>query len=407
MDKAYKNKILPDTSADIDVDIIQRDKNNKRILGLLDSGTNGNFIKRKAFKNVTYESKSVKVIVKGKYHSAEEKQVAIFQTKLPDFCTYREVTVEENAIGRHDLVFGRKFCKEMKLQLNVKTETIIWDDLSIPMKRTKSNINIVNSIDPADASLPTFIQKAAAKVITEMKENDYDKHDYKAMVNKYDHLNDDQKGKLLNLFSKYKDPFSGKLGKRPGPPVEIKLREKVTPFQSQAYTIPQAYMQITKNEISNLASNGVLVQGIESSWKLPSFFRKKKDGGIRFVSDLRKLDGAIEHNAFPLPVIDDVIWKMNGFQFATCLDLTRGYYHFVLSPNSRKRFGIILLLGKICYARMPQGLKISGDIFQKRMTTIFNDVMDLMIYIDNIILYTKKYFDHHLQRLEQVLLRQQ
>lgn len=78
-DKDYKNKILPDTSADIDVDIIQRDKNNKRILGLLDSGTNGNFIKRKAFKNVTYESKSVKVIVKGRYHSAETKQVAIFQ----------------------------------------------------------------------------------------------------------------------------------------------------------------------------------------------------------------------------------------------------------------------------------------------------------------------------------------
>ena len=41
------------------------------------------------------------------------------------------------------------------------------------------------------------------------------------------------------------------------------------------------------------------------------------------------------------------------------------------------------------------------------MTTIFNDMIDLMIYIDNIILYTKKDFDHYLQRLEQVLLRLQ
>ena len=41
------------------------------------------------------------------------------------------------------------------------------------------------------------------------------------------------------------------------------------------------------------------------------------------------------------------------------------------------------------------------------MTTIFNDMIYLMIYIDNIILYTKKDFDHHLQRLEQVLLRLQ
>ena len=64
------------------------------------------------------------------------------------------------------------------------------------MKITQSNKNVVNSIDPADASLPTFMQRAAAKVVTEMKTNDYDKYDYKAMVNKCDHLTDDQKGKL-------------------------------------------------------------------------------------------------------------------------------------------------------------------------------------------------------------------
>ena len=180
------------------------------------------------------------------------------------------------------------------------------------------------------------MQKAAAKVVTEMEANDYGKHDYKAMVNKCDHLTDDQKGKLSTLFRKYKDLFSGKLGKIPRPHVEIKLREKVKPFQSQAYTIPQAYMQIAKTEISDLVSNGVLVQGIESSWKSPSFFQKKKDGGIRFVSDQRKLNEVIERNAFSLPVIDDVIWKMNGFQFVTCLDLNRGYYHFVLNPNSIK-----------------------------------------------------------------------
>ena len=146
----------------------------------------------------------------------------------------REVTVEalvgENTIGRHDLIFGRQFCKEMKLQLNFNTETIVWDDLSIPTKRTQSNKYIVNAIDPTNANLPTFMKKAATKVVTEMEANEYGKHDYKAMVNKCDHLNDDQKGKLLKLFSKYKDLFSGKLGKIPRPPVEIKLREKVKPL---------------------------------------------------------------------------------------------------------------------------------------------------------------------------------
>ena len=52
---------------------------------------------------------------------------------------------------------------------------------------------------------------------------------------------------------------------------------------------------------------------------------------------------------------------------------------------------------------MPQGLKISGDIFQERMTTIFEACMDILVYIDSIILYTKKDFNHHIQRLEQIL----
>lgn len=41
--------------------------------------------------------------------------------------------------------------------------------------------------------------------------------------------------------------------------MEIKLREKVKPFQSQAYTIPQAYMKMALSEIFDLVSNGILV----------------------------------------------------------------------------------------------------------------------------------------------------
>ena len=123
----------------------------------------------------------------------------------------REVTVEalvgENTIWRHDFIFGRQFCKEMKLQLNFNTDTIVWDDLSIPMKRTQSNKNTVNAIDPTNASLPTFMQKAAAKIVTEIEANGYGKHDYKAMMNKCDHLTDDQKGKLLHYLANTKTFF--------------------------------------------------------------------------------------------------------------------------------------------------------------------------------------------------------
>ena len=94
---------------------------------------------------------------------------------------------------------------------------------------------------------------------------------------------------------------------------------------------------------------------------------------------------------------------MNGFKFDTCLDLNRGYYHFVLDAESRKFCGIILTGGRYSYARLQQGLMPSSDIFQAKMMEIFGSFDDILVYIDNIILYTRQDFMHHVQRLRMVL----
>ena len=100
-----------------------------------------------------------------------------------------------------------------------------------------------------------------------------------------------------------------------------------------AYTIPQVYMEIAKKEIDELVDLDVLTLGVDTAWKSPSFFCKKKDGGIRFVSYFRKFNEALERDTFPLPVIDDVIWKLQCFSFATCFNLNQEYYHFAIDEK--------------------------------------------------------------------------
>ena len=46
---------------------------------------------------------------------------------------------------------------------------------------------------------------------------------------------------------------------------------------------------------------------------------------------------------------------------------------------------------------------VSCDIFQHRMSSIFQTFTDVLVFMDNILLFTKKIFDHHLQRLTTVL----
>ena len=42
----------------------------------------------------------------------------------------------------------------------------------------------------------------------------------------------------------------------------------------------------------------------------------------------------LEHNTFPLPNIDDMIRKLDGFAYSTFLNLNRGYYHLMIHPES-------------------------------------------------------------------------
>jgi Reverse transcriptase (RNA-dependent DNA polymerase) len=87
------------------------------------------------------------------------------------------------------------------------------------------------------------------------------------------------------------------------------------------------------------------------------------------------------------------------------LDLNRGYYHFELDEESKKLCGIILPWGRYVYARLPQGCMPSSDIFQGHMTKIFYDFEDVIVYIDNIIIFTKQTFEHHVNRLAHILDR--
>ena len=90
---------------------------------------------------------------------------------------------------------------------------------------------------------------------------------------------------------------------------------------------------------------------------------------------------------------------MEGFQFATALNLNMGYYTIQLSPKSKDLSTIITEFRKFRYNVLPKGLCISGDIFQAKVNELLGDIEGLYAYIDDILLTTKGSFEEHLQQL--------
>ena len=70
---------------------------------------------------------------------------------------------------------------------------------------------------------------------------------------------------------------------------------------------------------------------------------------MRFISNFIELNKTIKTKPFPIPNIQDLLLKLEGFRYATSLDITMGYYHITLCLISPILYTIVLFWGKFEY----------------------------------------------------------
>ena len=129
------------------------------------------------------------------------------------------------------------------------------------------------------------------------------------------------------MFKKYEPLFDGSLGHWRAKSVDIELKENAQPFHARPYPIPKSLEIKIKLEIERLIQAGALKKVNHSEWGAPNFVIPKKDDTIRFITDFRELNKRIKRKPYPIPKIQDLLMKLEGFQWATSLDLNMGYYH--------------------------------------------------------------------------------
>ena len=161
-------------------------------------------------------------------------------------------------------------------------------------------------------------------------------------------LSDAERKDLLALLRRYEELFDGTLGRWTEDPIKIELKEGAEPYHARPFPIPRVHVETLKMEVSRLVELGVLKKVNRSEWAAPSFIIPKKDGTIRFINDFRELNKRIKRKPFPISHIQDMLLNLEGFQYATSLDLNMGFYHIELNPDSRKLCTLVFPFGKYC-----------------------------------------------------------
>jgi hypothetical protein len=100
-----------------------------------------------------------------------------------------------------------------------------------------------------------------------------------------------------------------------------------------------------------------------------------------------------------------VLQELEGFTFATALDLNMGYYTIRLDPDASRICTIIFPWGKYSYKRLPMGISGSPDIFQSKMLELMEDLEYVQAYLDDLLCISRSSLDDNLKKLEEVLRR--
>jgi Reverse transcriptase (RNA-dependent DNA polymerase) len=130
----------------------------------------------------------------------------------------------------------------------------------------------------------------------------------------------------------------------------------------------------------------------KSPYKSRFFYIKKKDGKLRPVQDYRPVNQWTVCNAYPLPLIPELIDRLNGCSLYTKFDIRWGYNNVRIKQGDEWKAAFITNKGLFEPTVMFFGLTNSPATFQTMMNSIFSEEIAeqwLTVYMDDMAIHTK------------------
>ena len=388
-------------------DTIGTVKSRRLLKVLLDSGStttliNKKCLPRKCLPCKTSQSRMVNTLA-GNYQSSA--MVIMCNLRLPELDKNRNIEqhkalIFESENCKYDVILGADFLTKTGIDVKYSTNTIEWFENELPLR----DPHLLKDKDFAYMATIIEIQQEVEFFgmdwydpncyAIEILDAKYESVQIDDVVNQLEHLNIQQKADVKQVLSEFTKLFDGTLGVYPHRKFHIDLEPNAKPKHARPYPVPVVHLEAFKKELVHLCNIGVLAIQGASEWASPTFITPKKDGRVRWVSDLRELNKVVVRRQYPLPIIQDILRRRPGYQYFTKMDISMQYYTFELDDESKDLCTIATPFGKFKYNRLPMGLKCSPDFAQEVMENIFRDVSETEVYIDDIGVFTNNWEEH-------------
>ena len=203
------------------------------------------------------------------------------------------------------------------------------------------------------------------------------------------------------FLSEYNDVFSG-LGCMKGE-VSLKLKDNAKPVVHPPRNVPIALRDKLKSELDRMESMNVIRRQTDPvDWVNSLVTVVKSNGDLRVCIDPRNLNEGICREHHPMNTIEKISPKLVGAKMFTVLDAKSGYWQMCLDEPSSKLCTFNTPYGRYRFLRAPFGISAIPEIFQARMSSLFENMDGVDIVMDDILVWGTSEVEHD-ARLKKVM----
>ncbi|CAM8931903.1 unnamed protein product [Rhodiola kirilowii] len=183
-------------------------------------------------------------------------------------------------------------------------------------------------------------------------------------------------------------------------------------------------MEVVQKEVQKLLDANVIYPISDSQWVSPVHVVPKKTGitvelnaqgelvtkriqnGWRVCIDYRKLNAVTRKDHFPLPFIDQMLYRLAGKAYFCFLDGFSGYNQIPIVAEDQEKTTFTCPFGTFAFQRMSFGLCNAPGTFQRVVMSIFSELIRdcVEVFTDDFTVYGNT-FDECLLNVGRVLAR--
>ena len=186
---------------------------------------------------------------------------------------------------------------------------------------------------------------------------------------------------------------------------KVEMKEGFEPKSFKVYNLtPIEQIELDKFLKENLDKG--YIRPSQSPMASPFFFVTKKDGKLRPCQDYRYLNDWTIKNAYPLPLISEIMDKLKGAKYFTKFDVKGAYNNIRIRSGDEWKGAFKTNQGLYEPTVMFFGMCNSPATFQSMMDSVFAEEIEgnlIIVYMDDILIFAPTLED--LAKSERVVLQ--